>query len=96
MNSQVGQEGNANAEALLTQMSSAGIHPAFRPCAVRWGGQRAEILTTESSTLPSREKSSKGEGRNGVSVPGWLAAEGGKSYAEHFTDKRGGGRYSLI
>lgn len=39
------------------------------------GGQRAEILTAESSALPSREKSCDGEGRNFckvfLSLSGW-------------------------
>ena len=70
---------SAEWEAFLVQVGSAGTHPAcaFRPCAVRWGGPRAEILAAECSALPSREKSCEGEGRNGckvfLSLAGWLA-----------------------
>ena len=70
---------SAEWEAFSVQVGSAGTHPAcaFRPCAVRWGGPRAEILAAECSALPSREKSCEGEGRNGckvfLSLAGWLA-----------------------
>jgi len=71
----VGEEGNTAAGALGAGGFSTHPACAFRPCAVRWGGQRAEILTAESSALPCREKSCEGEGRNGckvfLSLAGW-------------------------
>ena len=61
------------------------------------GGQRAEILTAESSALPSREKSCDGEELlQGVSVPVRLAAGAGNSCAVHFRSKRAGLMYLLI